>query len=82
MEPGGKFRFSFNGDSHVVSIQDSGLHYFATKSFETKIRILVFIPTEEVLSFMEGMRSLYDRYNLAFDETYRDLCFGMSRREI
>lgn len=31
---------------------------------------------------MEGMRSLYDRYNLAFDETYRDLCFGMSRREI
>lgn len=52
----------------IVSIQDSGSHYFKTKS-----RIPVFIPTKEVLSFMEGMTSLYDRYNLAFDETYRDL---------
>ena len=32
----------------------------------------VFIPTKEMLSFMEGFGSLYDKYALSFDLTYRD----------
>lgn len=34
----------------------------------------VFIPTKEVLSFMKGFTSLYDRREISFDETYRDIC--------
>lgn len=34
----------------------------------------VFIPTKEVLSFMKGFSSLYERFDLSFDQTYRDLC--------
>jgi len=34
----------------------------------------VYIPTKEVLSMMEGFVSLYDKYQLSFDRTYRDLC--------
>lgn len=34
----------------------------------------VFIPTKEVLSFMQGFTSLYDRREISFDETYRDIC--------
>ena len=33
----------------------------------------VFIPTKEMLSFMLGFGSLYDKYNLSFDGTYRNL---------
>lgn len=34
----------------------------------------VFIPTKEVLSFMQGFVSLYNKYELSFDQTYADLC--------
>ena len=34
----------------------------------------VFIPTKEVLSFMEGFNSLYAKYNLSFDQTYQQIC--------
>ena len=34
----------------------------------------VFIPTKEVLSFMEGFNSLYAKYNLSFDQTYQHIC--------
>ncbi|MBC8466716.1 MAG: AAA family ATPase [Deltaproteobacteria bacterium] len=34
----------------------------------------VFIPTKEVLSFMEGFVSLYNKYRLSFDQTYYDIC--------
>jgi predicted ATPase len=34
----------------------------------------VFIPTKEVLSFMKGFNSLYERYELSFDQTYQDVC--------
>jgi ABC-type cobalamin/Fe3+-siderophores transport system ATPase subunit len=34
----------------------------------------VFIPTKEVLSFMTGFTSLYDRYELSYDKTYYDIC--------
>lgn len=34
----------------------------------------VFFPTKEVLSFFNGFVSLYDRRELSFDETYRDIC--------
>jgi len=34
----------------------------------------VFIPTKEVISFMKGFNSLYEKYELSFDQTYQDIC--------
>ncbi len=34
----------------------------------------VFIPTKEVLASMEGFNSLYEKYELSFDQTYQDIC--------
>ena len=38
----------------------------------------IFIPAKEVLSFYEGFAALYRKYNLAFDQTYLDLCEALS----
>ena len=42
----------------------------------------VFIPTKEVLSFMEGFSSLYERYELSFDQTYKDICLLLDLPEV
>ena len=33
----------------------------------------VYIPTKEMISFMEGFNSLYERYDLSFNQTYKDM---------
>jgi len=38
----------------------------------------LFIPAKEVLSFFAGFSTLYRKYNLAFDQTYLDLCEALS----
>lgn len=35
------------------------------------------IPAKEVLSFMKGFTSLYDKYELSFDLTYKTLCSSL-----
>jgi AAA15 family ATPase/GTPase len=42
----------------------------------------VFIPTKEVLSFMKGFNSLYEKYGLSFDQTYQDICLLLDLPEI
>ncbi len=42
----------------------------------------VFIPTKEVLSFMKGFNSLYEKYELSFDQTYQDICLLLDLPEI
>ena len=42
----------------------------------------VFIPTKEVLSFMEGFSSLYEKYELSFDQTYQDICMLLNLPEV
>jgi len=42
----------------------------------------VFIPTKEVLSFMKGFNSLYEKYGLSFDQTYRDICLLLDLPEV
>lgn len=34
----------------------------------------VYIPSREVLSFMKGFGSLYERYELSFDQSFQDIC--------
>lgn len=38
----------------------------------------VFLPSKEILSFFEGFLALYEKREIAFDETYKDLALHLS----
>jgi AAA15 family ATPase/GTPase len=67
--------FSFHSNSKTVSIQTN--NEYENYSWEP-----VFIPTKEVLSFMKGFTSLYEKYGLSFDQTYQDICLLLDLPEI
>ncbi|MTW21823.1 AAA family ATPase [Allochromatium palmeri] len=58
---------TFFNNSKALAIQDRA-HY---EQYQSEA---VFIPTKEVLSFMKGFNSLYEKYELSFDQTYQDIC--------
>ncbi len=60
-------KISLHNNSQTIAIQKD--HNYQQYRQEP-----VFIPTKEVLSFMKGFVSLYQRYELSFDETYNDIC--------
>jgi len=64
---GKRIAFTFFNNSKSVAIKEN--NRYERYSWEP-----VFIPTKEVLSFMEGFISLYNKYRLAFDGTYYDIC--------
>ena len=58
--------YNFNVNSKTV---------FLNSNAETNIgKSSVFIPPKEVLSFMKGFNSLYEKYGLSFDKSYNDIC--------
>ncbi len=61
-------RFSFHSNSKSVVLHDHA-------AYAAPLPSSVFIPTKEVLSIMEGMPSLYKKFELSFDQTYADI-FG------
>lgn len=64
---GQKIAATFFNNSKTLAIQDR-------TNYEQYQAEAVFIPTKEVLSFMKGFNSLYERYELSFDQTYQDIC--------
>ena len=68
-------RADFNTNSQQVAIEEN-------ENFQTYRQKPVFIPTKEVLSFMKGFSSLYSRYELSFDQTYKDICDALDLPEI
>ena len=66
---------SFHTNSKTLSIQDHN-NYNLYKNEPT------FIPTKEVLSFMKGFTSLYEKYGLSFDQTYQDICLLLDLPEV
>jgi predicted ATP-dependent endonuclease of OLD family len=60
-------KINFRNNSQTIAIQKD--HNYQQYRQEP-----VFIPTKEVLSFMKGFVSLYQKYELSFDETYNDVC--------
>ena len=62
-----EIKFTFHNNSRAVAINEN-------KRYERYSYEPLFIPTKEVLSFMEGFVSLYNKYSLAFDITYYDIC--------
>lgn len=61
---------TFSSNSTELVIQ-SHTNYVDYKS-ET-----VFFPTKEMLSFMLGFNSLYEKYELSFDQTYQDMYINL-----
>lgn len=66
-EGGKSLSFTFHANSQFAKIIKSN-------SYERYSYVPVYIPTKEVLSFMEGFMSLYEKYQLSFDRTYYDIC--------
>ncbi len=58
---------TFNTNSKLLGISNS-------PQAETVQELPVYIPTKEVLAFMKGFVSLYEKYGLSFDQTYYDVC--------
>ena len=61
-----KLHLSFHTNSKSVVMHDRSAYDQAQPAS-------VYIPTKEVLSFMEGFASLYKKFNLSFDQTYADI---------
>jgi len=72
---GQKITATFFNNSKGLAIQDLG-------SYETYKAEAIFIPTKEVLSFMKGFNSLYEKYELSFDQTYQDICLLLDLPEM
>ena len=72
---GQKLSVTFFNNSKSLVIQDSANY----DKFQAEP---VFIPTKEVLSFMKGFTSLFDKYGLSFDQTYRDVCGFLDLPEV
>ena len=64
---GQKIAATFFNNSKALAVQDR-------TNYEQYQAEAVFIPTKEVLSFMKGFTSLYEKYGLSFDQTYQDIC--------
>lgn len=63
---GQKIATTFFKNSKTLAIQKR-------LNYEEYLDEAVFIPTKEVLSFMKGFNSLYEKYGLSFDQTYQDI---------
>lgn len=70
-----KIAVSFHTNSKSLAIQNSA-------NYEQYLSEPVFIPTKEVLSFMKGFNSLYEKYDLSFDQTYQDICLLLDLPEV
>ncbi len=72
---GQKIVATFFNNSKALAIQDR-------TNYEKYQAEAVFIPTKEVLSFMKGFNSLYEKYGLSFDQTYQDICLLLDLPEV
>ena len=70
-----KVAVSFHTNSKSLAIQEN-------TNYEQYESEPVFIPTKEVLSFMKGFNSLYEKYGLSFDQTYQDICLLLDLPEV
>jgi len=72
---GQKISATFFNNSKALAIQDRA-------NYEQYLAEAVFIPTKEVLSFMKGFNSLYEKYGLSFDQAYQDICLLLDLPEV
>ncbi|MBU6197216.1 MAG: AAA family ATPase [Cyanobacteria bacterium REEB446] len=69
--------YSFNNNSKEVKVIDKKeLNRFST------IPNPIFIQSKEIISLMKGFTSLYEKYDLALDQTFYDLCKSLELPEV
>jgi AAA15 family ATPase/GTPase len=66
---------SFHNNSRALVLREN-------VNYEQYSAAPVFIPTKEVLSFMKGFISLYEKYELSFDQTFYDVCLQLDLPEM
>ncbi len=74
-DQGQKIAVTFFNNSRALAVQNRA-------NYEQYLAEAVFIPTKEVLSFMKGFNSLYEKYGLSFDQTYQDICLLLDLPEV
>jgi len=74
-DPSGKVTATFHTNSKSVTLHNESEY----TQYQAEP---VFIPTKEVLSFMKGFNSLYEKYGLSFDQTYQDICLLLDLPEV
>jgi len=72
---GQKIAATFFNNSEALVIQNQERY----EQYQTEA---VFIPTKEILSFMKGFSSLYEKYELSFDQSYQDICLFLDLPEV
>ncbi len=63
---------SFDGEIYFLALNNAQLEARISNDVSS-----TFIPAKEVLSFMEGFVSMYEKYKLSFDKTYRDISLDL-----
>lgn len=72
---GNEIELGFYNNSQAVTVKGQG-------KLEETLAAPLYLPTKEVLSFMKGFSSLYQRFDLSFDQTYQDICLSLDLPEI
>jgi AAA15 family ATPase/GTPase len=65
----------FYNNSQSVTVKGDG-------KLDETLAAPLYMPTKEVLSFMKGFSSLYQRFDLSFDQTYQDICLSLDLPEL
>jgi AAA15 family ATPase/GTPase len=71
------WRFSFSNRSKE-KISSDGYEFADTPGYGKS----VYLPTKEMVSFFEGFLAAYEKRELQFDETYRDLALHLSATKL
>jgi AAA15 family ATPase/GTPase len=74
-EAGQFLKIHFHNNSQSLVIQ-------GTTHYDEYNKLPTFITTKEVISFIDGFISSYDRRELSFDETYKDICQSIELKSI
>ncbi len=65
---------TFKQDDKHISLNEKSYYNINCNAKDgTNKQAPVFIPTKEMLSMMLGFNSLYERYDLSFDQTHQDI---------
>lgn len=74
-DDGNGIELGFYNNSQTATVKGQG-------KLEETLAAPLYMPTKEVLSFMKGFSSLYQRFDLSFDQTYQDICLSLDLPEI
>ena len=75
----------FANDQEITAVfteKSDKLEIRYSEDLHTLAESPVFVPSKEVLSFMLGFASLYDKYEISFDQTYKDICMLLDHPKI